>query len=45
MEERWNAVANTDVCQRWWEHMGDVMPSNPDNSPVSTELKEVFYLD
>ena len=44
-EERWRAVANTDVCQRWWEHMVDVMPSNPDNSPVSTELTEVFYLD
>ena len=43
-EERWNAVANTDVCQRWWKHMTDVMPSNPDNSPVSAELKEVFYL-
>ena len=44
-EERWNAVANTDVCQRWWQHMGDVMPSNPDNSPVSSTLREVFYLD
>ncbi|HGK7676964.1 L-rhamnose mutarotase, partial [Klebsiella pneumoniae] len=21
-----------------------VMPSNPDNSPLSAELKEVFYL-
>lgn len=42
-EERWNAVANTDVCQRWWKHMADVMPSNPDNSPVSAELEEVFY--
>ena len=44
-EERWNAVANTDVCQRWWKHMADVMPSNPDNSPVSAALNEVFYLD
>ena len=44
-EERWNAVATTEVCQRWWKHMRDVMPSNPDNSPVSAELKEVFYLD
>jgi len=43
-EERWNAVASTDVCQRWWQHMRDVMPANPDNSPVSAELKEVFYL-
>ncbi|HAF52455.1 MAG TPA: L-rhamnose mutarotase, partial [Leclercia adecarboxylata] len=24
--------------------MGEVMPSNPDNSPVSTGLQEVFYL-
>ncbi|HVU31989.1 MAG TPA: L-rhamnose mutarotase [Opitutaceae bacterium] len=43
-EERWNAVAKTEVCQRWWKHMRDVMPSNPDNSPVSRELKEVFHL-
>jgi len=20
-EERWAAVASTDVCQRWWRHM------------------------
>ncbi len=43
-EERWNAVASTDVCQRWWKYMEEVMPSNPDNSPLSSELKEVFYL-
>lgn len=44
-EERWNAIAKTDVCQRWWVHMKDIMPSNPDNSPVSTELREVFHLE
>jgi len=43
-EARWNAVAQTEVCQHWWKHMGDVMPSNADNSPISDELKEVFYL-
>jgi L-rhamnose mutarotase len=43
-EARWNAIAETDVCQRWWKYMGDVMPSNPDYSPVSDDLKEVFYL-
>ena len=32
------------VMQRWWKHMGDIMESNPDNSPVQTPLKEVFYL-
>jgi L-rhamnose mutarotase len=44
-EARWNAIAQTDVCKRWWAHMGDVMPSNPDNSPVSVEVTEVFHLD
>lgn len=43
-EARWYAVAQTEVCQRWWKHMADVMPSNADNSPVTDELKEVFYL-
>lgn len=43
-EERWNAVAQTAICQRWWQHMADVMPANPDNSPVSQALREVFYL-
>ena len=44
-EERWDAVANTAICQKWWKHMTDVMPANPDNSPVSDELKPVFYLE
>ncbi len=44
-EARWTAIANTEVCQRWWKYMGDVMPSNPDHSPVSQALKEVFHLD
>ena len=44
-EARWNAIAQTDVCQRWWKHMADVMPSNPDYSPVSQELREVFHID
>lgn len=43
-EERWAAVAQTDVCQRWWKFMGDIMPSNPDHSPVSRGLNEVFHL-
>lgn len=44
-EARWNAIAKTPVCQRWWNHMADVMPANPDNSPVSAELREVFHID
>ena len=44
-DERWAAIAGTDVCKRWWVYMKDVMPTNPDNSPVSTELKEVFHIE
>ncbi len=32
------------VMQRWWNYMKDIMECNPDNSPVSIPLKEVFYL-
>jgi len=44
-EARWAAIARTDVCRRWWRHMGDVMPSNPDHSPVARDAREVFHLD
>jgi L-rhamnose mutarotase len=44
-EERWAAIASTDVCRRWWRHMRDIMPSNPDDSPVSRELREVFHVE
>jgi L-rhamnose mutarotase len=32
------------VMKRWWNYMKDIMETNPDNSPVSVPLKEVFYL-
>ncbi len=32
------------VMQRWWAYMKDIMESNPDNSPISFPLEEVFYL-
>ena len=44
-EERWAAIAATDVCRRWWQTMRELMPSNADGSPVSRDLREVFHLD
>jgi L-rhamnose mutarotase len=44
-EAQWEAVSRTDVCRRWWRHMRDIMPANPDDSPVSHPLREVFHLD
>jgi len=39
-----DGLAAHPVMQRWWQYMGDIMESNPDNSPVSIPLKEVFHL-
>ena len=33
------------VMKRWWAFMTEVMDANPDNSPVSTSLEEVFYME
>ena len=43
-EARWTAIAQTDVCRRWWRHMREIMPANADDSPVARELREVFHL-
>ena len=32
------------VMKKWWSYMKDIMETNPDSSPVSIPLKEVFYL-
>ena len=32
------------IMKKWWAHMSDIMETNLDHSPVSSPLKEVFYL-
>lgn len=43
-EERWEAIAGTEACRRWWAFMRDVMPTHPDHRPKSVALREVFCL-
>lgn len=43
-EARWQAVARTEVCRRWWAHMREIMPAAADDSPISRPLTEVFHL-
>ncbi len=43
-EEKWAAIAETEICRKWWKHMAPLMPTHPDDSPVSTNLREVFHL-
>jgi L-rhamnose mutarotase len=34
-----------EIMKKWWDHMKDIMRTNPDNSPVNIPLKEVFHLN
>mgnify|MGYP003523378372 CR=1 FL=1 len=39
-------TSNVDpITQKWWDMMADIMEVNPDNSPVSIPLQELFHLD
>jgi L-rhamnose mutarotase len=42
---RWHAGAVSPATRRWWQYMAEVMPTNPDLSPVSRTLEEVFHQD
>jgi L-rhamnose mutarotase len=44
-DARWEAIAQTEVCRRWWRFMREIMPSNADDSPISRELREVFHIE
>lgn len=32
------------LVQKWWAYMADIMETNPDNSPVTIPLEEVFHM-
>ncbi len=33
------------VMRRWWDEMSEHMEANPDNSPMTWPLEEMFWLD
>ena len=38
-------LASNDIVKKWWDFMADIMEVNPDNSPVSIPLEELFYME
>lgn len=44
-DELWAKIAETEACRNWWTFMKDLMPTNPDDSPISKNLAEVFHLE
>lgn len=37
-------LSNNPIVKKWWAFMADIMETNPDNSPISYPLEEVFYM-
>ena len=43
-DHRMDALPTHPVMRSWWDHMKDIMQTNPDGSPVAIALEEMFYL-
>ena len=48
-ETRWQSIARAPERHKWWRHMAQIMPSNPDHPPhdftlrkYSTSYKEII---
>jgi len=39
-----DALPDHPVMQRWWAHMGDIMETNADGSPVAVALTQLFQM-
>ena len=37
-------LAEEAIMKKWWAYMGDIMETNPDQSPKVTPLEKVFTL-
>jgi L-rhamnose mutarotase len=37
-------MGSVEIVKKWWSYMADIMDTNPDKSPVTVSLDELFYL-
>ena len=44
-EEEWAKQADDPINRKWWDYMADIMEVNPDNSPISIPMPELFYME
>jgi L-rhamnose mutarotase len=33
------------IVKKWWKYMSDIMETNPDYSPVTVPLEQVFFME
>ena len=44
-DHRMDELPDHPVMRRWWDFMKNLMAANPDGSPATAPLAEVFHLD
>lgn len=44
-DHRMDDLPNLPVMRRWWDHMADLMLTDPSGAPVQTPLVEMFHLE
>lgn len=44
-DHRMDSLPDDPVMRRWWAFMKDITAANPDGSPVTAPLVEVFHMD
>ena len=37
-------LSDNEIVKKWWNFMADIMEVNPNNSPKSIPLEEVFFM-
>jgi len=38
-------LGTDEIVKKWWKYMSDIMETNPDNSPISIPLEQVFFME
>jgi L-rhamnose mutarotase len=38
-------LGDLEIVKKWWKFMSDIMETNPDNSPVTIPLEQVFFME
>jgi L-rhamnose mutarotase len=42
--DTFNELPKKEIMQKWWKYMADIMETNPDGSPMSLKLDQVFFM-
>jgi L-rhamnose mutarotase len=44
-ENRVESLPQQEIMKKWWDYMKNIMETNPDHSPVTHQLVEVFHME